>query len=129
MHDNHIYTIPLMAGKLIPAGETHYGPDINIHAFNPNGNFSAHIELDAASVGTATVHYECTNVEASGDEGRYIKPSASADIFTAFAKNGGAGADGRDLKDFNVETCHQFRIGVTAVGGNVVIKKIIVALQ
>lgn len=130
MNDNKIYPIVLMENNSIAAGATEYAAKIiDMYALHPNGNFSMQIELDAdGTTGTATVHYECTNIEASSDADRFIKPSG-ADIFTAFFKTDGEGADGRDIRDFNVETCYQLRIGVTAAGGPVKIKRLIIAVQ
>jgi hypothetical protein len=130
MKDNMIRVLSLMEDNSIAEGETEYSPIlIEVYALQPNGNFSMQLEVDATSVGSATVFYECTNVKASPDVDRFIKPASGSDIFTAFAKDAGAAGDGRDLKDFNVETCWQIRIGVTAVGGAVKIKKLICAVQ
>lgn len=136
MRDNNIKLIELMANNSIAAGETEYAETlIEVAVLQPNGNFSMQIEMDDASVGTATVHYECTNIDNTigvkrgvPPADRFIKP-ANAAIFTEFAKNGGQGADGRNLADFNVETCYQVRIGVTAVGGDIKIKRLIAAVQ
>lgn len=130
MHDNHITTKVLFLNQLIAAGDPVYADDIlEVFALQPNGNFSMQLELDdAATDGTLDVFYECTNVEASGDDDRFVKP-ANAAIYTDFAKNSGEGADGRDIRDFNIETCHQCRIGVQATGGSVKIKRLIVAVQ
>ncbi len=128
MRDNEIRIIKLMENNSIADGETEYTKEIPVAALQPNGDFSLHLEIDAdATVGTATVFYEATNLE-DGSATRFIKP-ANADIFTAFAKNGGEGADGRDIRDFNIPTSYEFRIGVTANGGAVKIKKLIAAVQ
>lgn len=125
-----IDVMTLMENNSIASGQTEYSTRIlEVFALQPDGNFSMQLELDDSSTGTATVFYECTNVKASGAASRFIKPSGGSDIFATFAKTDGAGADGRDLRDFNMETCHQARIGVTAVGGDIVVKKLIVAVQ
>ncbi len=129
MHDNHIQILNLLAGQVIASGTTHKcAALIEVYALQPNGNFSLQLELGQESAGTATVFYKVTNIEASGDADRFIKP-ANADIFTAFAKTGGEDADGRDLKDFNVETCYQVQICVTANGGDIKVSKLIAAVQ
>lgn len=130
MTDREITIIDLMADNGIASGQTEYAAQLlEMHELYPVGNFSMHLELDvAATAGTATVFYEVTNVK-NGDMTRFIKPLGGSDIFTNFAKTDGVDADGRDLQDFNAETCYQVRIGVTATGGAVVIKKLIAAVQ
>lgn len=136
MIDNKISTILLMEGKTIAQDAIEYAANlIDAHALHPNGNFSLHIELDEGTVGTLDVWYEATNISdtqgaKSGVEAadRFIKP-ANAAVFEAFGAASGAGADGRDIKDFNIETCYQARIGVKAVGGVVKIKRLIAAVQ
>jgi hypothetical protein len=129
MRDNTISIRSLMENNAIASGETEYSNPIPVKALRPNGDFSLHLELDAAgTAGTATVFYEATNIEDATVANRFVKP-ANADIWTAFAKNGGEGADGKDIRDFNIETCSDFRIGVTANGGAVKIKRLIAALQ
>lgn len=137
MQDNKITPILLMENKTIASGETEYGPIIEMYSLNPNGNFSIQLELDEDGTdGTLAVWHECTNISAtqaakSGietDEERFIRPEHST-IHDAFAADSGFGEDGRDIRDFDVETCYQARIGVKANGGAVKIKRLIVAVQ
>ena len=130
MNDNRISIIELLAGKIIASGATYAVPKlIEVYAYDPNGNFSMQLELDVAgTTGTATIFYKVTNNTDGLDADRFIKP-VDSDIFTAFAKTDGEDADGRDLVDFNVETCHQVQICVTANGGDIKIDKLIAAVQ
>jgi len=135
MIDNKITPILLMENKTITDGETEYGRTIEMYSLNPNGNFSVQIELAEGTVGAADVWYECTNLsDTQGAKSgvavadRFIKPVHSG-IYEAFGLESGSAGDGRDLKDFSLETCYQVRLGVKAVGGDVIIKRLIVAVQ